>query len=73
MAKILGHANLPSVIKYVHPSQHHMGDALLRFGGSEVGMWSVPGVKWVNQRERKGPNRKVLGSRKLLENKIKIQ
>jgi integrase len=47
LAKILGHSNLRSVMKYVHPSQEHMDEALLRFGGSdyEVGLRSVTSAK----------------------------
>ena len=35
LARILGHANLSSVFKYVHPSQQMMDDAMRRF--SEIG------------------------------------
>jgi Site-specific recombinase XerD len=35
LAKILGHSNLRSVMKYVHPSQEHMDEAMLRFGEPE--------------------------------------
>lgn len=47
LAKILGHSNLRSVMRYVHPSQDHMDEALLRFGGTEnpVGIRSVTSVK----------------------------
>jgi len=32
LAKVLGHANLRSVMRYVHISQEHMDQAILRFG-----------------------------------------
>ena len=35
LAKILGHSSLRSVMKYVHPSQEHMDEAMLRFGEPE--------------------------------------
>ena len=35
LAKILGHSNLRSVMKYIHPSQDHMDEAMRRFGGGE--------------------------------------
>ncbi len=53
LAKILGHSSLRSVMKYVHPSQEHMDEAMLRFGTPEqipvemlqVGFRSVSCVK----------------------------
>lgn len=73
LAKILGHANLRSVMKYVHPSQQHMDDALLRFGGSEVGMWSVIGVKMGESAGTEGTEREGFGKSQVTDNKIKIQ
>ena len=35
LAKILGHSYLRSVMKYIHPSQDHMDEAMRRFGGGE--------------------------------------
>ena len=73
LAKILGHANLRSVMKYVHPSQQHMDDALLRFGGSEVGMWSVTSVKMGESAGTEGTEREGFGKSQVTDNKIKIQ
>ena len=35
LAKVLGHANLRSVMRYIHISQEHMDRAILRFGEPE--------------------------------------
>jgi hypothetical protein len=32
LAKLLGHANLRSVMRYIHISQDHMDQAVLRYG-----------------------------------------
>jgi len=50
LAKILGHSRLRSVERYVHPSQAHMDEAMLRYGefqspSAQVGLRSVLGVK----------------------------
>ena len=73
LAKILGHANLRSVMKYVHPSQEHMDDALLRFGGSEVGMWSVPSVKTGESAGSEGNEREGFVNPEVIDNERKIQ
>jgi integrase len=73
LAKILGHANLRSVMKYVHPSQEHMDDALLRFGGSEVGMWSVTSVKRGESAGSEGNEREGFVNQEVVDTKRKIQ
>lgn len=57
LTKILGHSNLRSVRKYVHPSQEHMDEAMLRFGEPEekVGFRSVTGA---NKGDLTGSNMK---------------
>lgn len=73
LAKILGHANLRSVMKYVHPSQEHMDDALLRYGGSEVGMWSVTSVKKGESATSDGNERERFAPPEVTDIKPKIQ
>jgi hypothetical protein len=75
LAKILGHSNLRSVTKYVHPSQEHMDEAMLRFGEpeKEVSFGSVPGV---NQGDFTGLDvieRETLDNAYLNDKKGKIQ
>jgi integrase len=36
LAKVLGHANLRTVMRYVHISQEHMDAAILRYGDMAV-------------------------------------
>jgi hypothetical protein len=36
LAKILGHANMRSIEKYVHPTQPALDDAMLRYGQTPV-------------------------------------
>ena len=38
LAKVLGHANLRSVMRYVHISQEHMDRAILRYGEPQAAM-----------------------------------
>ena len=35
IAKLLGHANLRTVMRYVHLSQEHLDSAMVRFGVAE--------------------------------------
>jgi integrase len=75
LAKILGHSNLRSVMKYVHPSQEHMDEALLRFGGSdyEVGLRSVTSAKKGDLTGLSGAERESAPGPHLAENGGKIQ
>jgi hypothetical protein len=60
-------------MKYVHPSQEHMDDALLRFGGSEVGMWSVTSVKRGESAGSEGNEREGFVNQEVIDAKRKIQ
>jgi integrase len=42
LAKVLGHANLRSVMRYVHISQEHMDRAILRFGEPQAALPDRP-------------------------------
>jgi integrase len=83
LSKILGHSNLRSVMKYVHPSQEHMDEALLRFGGSEnpavlampnpVGIRSVTSVKKGDSAGLSVNEHEGSAPLQLIENKGQIQ
>jgi hypothetical protein len=57
----------------VHPSQEHMDDTLLRFGGSEVGMWSVTSVKRGESAGSEGNGREGFVNQEVIDAKRKIQ
>jgi hypothetical protein len=42
LAKVLGHANLRSVMRYIHISQEHMDMAILRYGEPQASQASLP-------------------------------
>ena len=62
-------------MKYVHPSQEHMDEALLWFGGSEnpVGMRSVTNVKKGDSAGLNVNEREVSRKAHPIENKGRIQ
>jgi Site-specific recombinase XerD len=75
LARILGHSNLRSVMKYVHPSQEHMDEAMLRFGEPEkkFGFRSVTGANQGDLGGSDGMEGDAVASLHLIDKKGKIQ